>query len=81
MLIALDWDKTYTLDPELWDAFIVNAQQRGHTVKIVTMRYPHEILQDAPVEVLYTSRGAKAKTISPDVWIDDQPHWIVNDSL
>src|ERR1700722_1875454 len=38
MIIALDYDGTYTRDPDLWDAFIDAAQERGHTVICVTNR-------------------------------------------
>ena len=81
MLIALDYDKTYTADPALWDAFVQSAQNRGHTVKIVTMRRPDEAILDASIEIVYTSRKAKAAVISADIWIDDSPHWVYQDSL
>ena len=44
MLIALDFDETYTRDPEFWDIVIANATQRGHAVICATMRkdVPHE---------------------------------------
>lgn len=81
MLIALDYDKTYTADSELWDRFVHDALSNGHTVKIVTMRYPHETIIDPPCEVIYTSRKAKMKTIRADIWIDDSPHWIYQDAV
>jgi hypothetical protein len=81
MFIALDYDKTYTADPALWDAFVQSAQDCKHTVKIVTMRYPSETIENAPCEVIYTSRKAKATVVSADIWIDDNPQWIYEDSL
>ena len=81
MFLALDYDKTYTTDPVLWDTFIQMAEDRGHVVKIVTMRRPDEAIIDPPVEVIYTSRQAKSKVIFADIWIDDSPHWIYQDSL
>ena len=81
MLIALDYDKTYTVDSVLWDDFVQIAQNRGHDVKIVTMRRPDEAIIDAPVEVVYTSRKAKAAVVNADIWIDDSPHWVYQDSL
>jgi hypothetical protein len=81
MFIALDYDKTYTADPALWDAFIQLAQNRKHTIKIVTMRYPLETIENAPCEVIYTSRKAKAAVVNADIWIDDRPQWIYEDSL
>jgi hypothetical protein len=81
MLIALDYDKTYTADQALWDVFIQSAQDRGHTVKIVTMRSPDEAIFDAPVEVVYTSRKAKSTVVDAEIWIDDSPQWVYQDSL
>ena len=76
MLIALDYDKTYTADPALWDNFVDLAQSRGHTVKIVTMRRPDETIDTDVVDVVYTSRKAKSSVIRADIWIDDSPHWV-----
>lgn len=81
MLIALDYDKTYTADPMLWEDFIQSARARGHTVKIVTMRRPDEVVSDVPIDVVYTSRKAKASIVKADIWVDDSPHWIHQDSL
>jgi hypothetical protein len=81
MLIALDYDKTYTADPALWNSFAELAQNCGHTVKIVTMRTPAETIVNVPVEVVYTSRKAKAAVVSADIWIDDSPQWVYQDSL
>jgi hypothetical protein len=80
MLIALDYDKTYTADPALWDDFVRLAQTRGHEVKIVTMRRPDEAINDVLVDVVYTSRKAKASVVKADIWIDDSPSWIYQDS-
>ena len=91
LLFALDYDGTYSEDPELWQAFIALARQRGHRVMCVTMRYEHE---NAQVEwqlggkvdrIVYTGRKAKAKHmkhlgLAPDVWIDDEPHWVLADA-
>lgn len=81
MKIALDYDKTYTADPVLWNAFVATALARGHDVKIVTMRRPDECVLDAPTEVVYTSRKAKSSVYSADIWIDDSPHWVYQDSI
>ena len=81
MFIALDYDKTYTADSVLWSDFIQAAQNRGHTVKIVTMRYPNEPIESVPVEVIYTGRKAKASCVQADIWVDDSPQWVYQDSL
>jgi len=39
MLIALDYDGTYTADPIFWDTFIASAQSHGHGVACITMRH------------------------------------------
>ena len=81
MIIALDYDKTYTADPTLWNGFIFAAKARKHDVKIVTMRYPSEIITAPPAEVVYTSRKAKRKFFAADIWIDDSPQWIYSDAI
>ena len=81
MRLSLDYDGTYTRDPVMWDAFIASAKGAGHEVICVTMRFPDEERIDMPVEVVYTSRQAKAPHMAalgrvPDIWIDDNPKWI-----
>ena len=80
MLLALDYDNTYTADPAMWDDFIQLAQDHGHEVKIVTMRHPHEPVAGLQIEIVYTGRKAKASAVSADIWIDDSPAWIFQDS-
>lgn len=38
MNISIDFDDTYTRDPEMWNAFIRLAQASGHKVYCVTAR-------------------------------------------
>ncbi len=80
--IALDYDDCYTTDPVLWDGFIDLCKTRGHSVTIVTMRYPTEPIGGLVDTVIYTSRKAKLKYCADrgrefDIWIDDKPHWIL----
>lgn len=81
MRIALDYDGTYTRDPEFWDKFIVAAVVAGHQVVCVTQRFPEERAAIG-CPVIFTSRQTpKAKFVldqMPDVWIDDQPQRIFN---
>lgn len=85
-VFALDYDGTYTRDPELWDSWIKLATSRGHLVLCVTMRYQEETIE-MPCEVIYTSRKAKQPFMiargfrPPDVWIDNEPKWLLEDSL
>src|ERR1700704_5852874 len=72
MKIALDYDDTYTADPELWDDFIDAAIARGHEVAIVTKRPPRAgapTRRDIPK--IFTDKKAKAAFYPADVWIDD----------
>ena len=87
MIIALDYDGTYTADPKLWNAFIKNAFENGHDVFCVTTRNPATELIDTfiPMRVFYTNRQAKMAyckdhNIKVDVWIDDKPELISNDA-
>lgn len=83
MYIALDYDNTYTNDPQTWDKIIDILELADHRVMCVTYRSP-----DIPVElpmkipVYYTSWYAKRQymldlDISIDVWIDDWPEGIL----
>jgi hypothetical protein len=79
MRISIDYDGTYTRDPDFWNQVIRMAQQRGHEVKCVTMRFPNEAV-DMPCDVIYTSRQSKRNFFPADVWIDDQPFFIDMDA-
>lgn len=93
MLIALDYDGTYTADTELWDQFILNARMRGHKVYCVTMRYADTESVDVELnlnskvdKIIYTNRKAKKVAFrmqcghNPDIWIDDMPEWLFEDA-
>lgn len=88
MLIALDYDGTYTAHPALWDSFITSAKKAGHTIICCTMRHEQTegdevklALKDKVDSIVFTGRVAKAKAlnergINPNIWIDDNPLWI-----
>lgn len=91
MIIALDYDDTYTRDPELWDKFILDATNCGHTVFCVTMRYYEEgrdviiALSDKVEDIFFTGRKAKQKFMfdlgyNVQVWIDDNPGFVIYDA-
>lgn len=86
MLLALDYDGTYSEDPDMWDVFIRVAKISGHEVVIVTMRHAEaEPVFLPPCMVYYTGRKAKgpwcaARGLNVDIWIDDNPNWVHNDS-
>lgn len=85
MIIALDYDGTITRDKAFWKEFICMAQNGGHEIVIITMRYEREPIDfDVPCEVYYTGHAAKKPWcekcgVNIDVWIDDEPHWINKD--
>lgn len=89
MIIALDYDGTYTADKGLWRSFILNAQFRGHTVYMVTLRderldYEEEfkyIKDTYQVDTIFCSGHSKRQVtqdhgIFVDIFIDDQPEFI-----
>jgi len=91
MIVSLDYDDTYTRDPELWNQVVTLMKSRGHTVYVVSARY------DRQMDEVYNSVGsiigrgncystnmqqkreymAKEYGIFIDVWIDDMPEMIV----
>jgi hypothetical protein len=86
MNIGLDFDDTYTRDPEAWNEFIAIFTSRGHTIYCTTFRFPEQSQQvyDTIGRVIgydncyFTSYQAKrpfmqSKGIMIDVWIDDMP--------
>jgi hypothetical protein len=91
MVIALDYDDTYTRDPEFWNMIIDLAQSRGHEVICVTMRYEKEgsqVIRDLHQrvdQIIFTERQAKYEFVTkmgimPSVWIDDSPWFILMDA-
>lgn len=90
MLIALDYDGTYTADPAFWDRFLKVAKEAGHEVVCATMRHEHEgaeVIGSLPgLKVVFTGRQAKRaflaeRGIFPSIWVDDNPAWIYQDAL
>ena len=90
ILFALDYDDTYTRDPDLWLTFIELLRARGHDVVVATMRHESEKDDMDPrltsqLMVHFTAgMGKKAvlasRSVRPCIWIDDRPDWIVGDS-
>jgi hypothetical protein len=93
MLIALDYDGTHTVDPQLWLWFVRYAKALGHSVICVTMRAGVQLngredmdpaLLDAVDETIFTAGAAKipflsSRDINPDVFIDDNPALLFRD--
>lgn len=87
MIISMDYDNTWTRDPEGWAAIVLLLRNLGHTVYGVTLRFPHEDEHMDPKyfnaceKVFFTSNGEKdpymqGQGILVDVWIDDMPELI-----
>ena len=86
---ALDYDGTFTEDPDFWLDFIDNARKRGHSVHMVTLRSKehdfdmiHKYLEeDYQVPIIWCDGRSKREVteelgIKIDIWIDDMPETI-----
>lgn len=89
--ISLDYDGTYTADPELYLEFTKEAILRGHKIYVVTMRYPSELasidpkLVEVATMVIPTSRQAKRPFVKSlgieiNIWVDDNPRAVEEDA-
>lgn len=82
MKIALDYDGTYTRDPVFWGSFISQCRGHGHEVRIVTARTEAMIDFDVGLPIIACGFVPKRTFCNqlgwfPDIWIDDQPEFIV----
>ena len=78
--IAIDYDFTYTADPDFWDAVIRLGRERGHQFICVTGRDEPPGLHERqiPVQVICSPSRFKCSAALErghvvDVWIDDAP--------
>jgi hypothetical protein len=87
LIIALDYDDTFTRDPGGWRQTAIFFRQRGHKVYGVTMRYEREGVcmdyESACDKVFFTGRKQKRQFMNDlgifvSVWIDDCPEAIVS---
>ena len=92
LTIAIDYDDTFTADPELWGQFIRLAKSRGHRCVMVTARRNTEencedlnaMLDehDCQMVIIFSELGSKLRAtesrgIKVDIWIDDDPEKLV----
>ena len=82
MLVAIDYDETYTKDPDCWNRVIATLQDAGHEVICVTLRKIIPFIKG--ISVYSTNYTAKRKycaqqNIPVDIWIDDSPYFIDHD--
>lgn len=87
MKIGIDYDNTFSEDPEMFRKFIDLLQEYGHEAVIVTQRPStvwnkdlEEDIQDK-IEVVYAGEGWKCHAAvnaghSIDVWMDDNPQCV-----
>lgn len=84
MVISIDYDKTWSADPGLWQQFARSASSRGHVVLLITNRTPQlsaEVYLHAGNyvrQVIFAGPGPKKDAArlhgyDVDVWIDDKP--------
>lgn len=94
LLIAIDFDDTFTADPDLFSRMIRIAVNRGHRVICVTSRRDSEEnsndimnlfekYQILKTQIIFCNMGSKLWTMEQlkfkvDIWIDDAPHSIVH---
>jgi hypothetical protein len=94
MKFGIDFDDTITPDPRLWTDIIKLMLKHGHEAVIVTYRCQcsknldiKQFVRRLPVgavDVVYTARFSKYEyaiehDLGIDVWIDDNPFFVVND--
>jgi len=93
MIISIDYDDTYTKDPILWNNFIIQARNRGHTVYCITARDEEysgeevkEVLKGLVDGIFFTNQAPKEAymlkyhDIVINCWIDDNPRSIISRS-
>ena len=93
LTFGMDWDDTFTAEPELFSEFIRNAEKRGHRVVFITgRRRDYESEMDVRITqiayglnqtVIWAEMGSKLfaveqRGINVDVWIDDDPRKLVH---
>ena len=86
--IAIDFDDTFTADPEMWGEIIRLMKQRGHDPIMVTARRDtlenNELINvwldkhKCQMRIYFTGLASKIqfmekRGIRVDIWIDDDP--------
>lgn len=88
MIIAIDYDETFDMDFDLWEAFAKLAHSRGHRVICVTCRAlppgSSDRQERIPSFSVYCTANQQKRPymdalgIHVDVWIDDFPESIAS---
>lgn len=91
MIISIDYDDTYSANPDMWDEFIRVAQTFGSRVICVTARHDYE-MHKVHMSIgniigksecfstgrIYKKKYMKEQGVKVDIWIDDNPSAIVD---
>lgn len=85
-VIGLDYDDTFTTNPDAWYGAMMTLKRAGFRIVGATFRYPQEAIVDARFHrlcdtVVYCSRHSKMDVTKAagelvDIWIDDMPQFI-----
>lgn len=95
MQIGLDYDDTYTRDPDAWNQVILILMAAGHTVWCVSARHERVMKEVRDTVGQYVGEDACIGTnnvskrsfmfvehgVYIDVWIDDNPEFIIENPL
>jgi hypothetical protein len=87
-IIAIDFDGTWTADPEGWYSFTHMMMARGHTVIIATGRkeWTDDMVRakiPSGMRIIYCGgqlkeQACRAQGFTVHIWIDDMPGMIQN---
>ena len=90
-IICIDYDGSFTEFPDLFNIIINYCNKNGILCIMATMRNENEkddILREleSKIQIHYTNRQAKLYyldklNIKPDLWIDDNPRWLFNNTI
>lgn len=85
---ALDYDETFSANPDMWRQFAEIMTLLGHTVIGVTLRNREQLIEDPRYaescqKIIYCAGRAKRPLLEDmdiwvDVWIDDKPEYIID---
>lgn len=89
MNIALDYDGTFTLDPDVWAELIDTLHRNSSNVVVVTSRNMKDPVEYAywfaqnEIPIIYCDYEAKKDVcerlgVKIDIWVDNDPYYIVN---
>lgn len=80
MLIAMDYDMTYTADPKAWNEVVRVMTVLGHSFVCVTGRDQPPSISEPHIPMPIVCAGDELKSVAAlragyavDVWIDDCP--------